>query len=670
MNQKIDKAFISFRIGVTQWMPEQRFQELLDLFERYSGVTDEITFFTSETHPPLPLEVVETRAAVLAKRMEDVRQLGYKTGINILATFGHHNEDLPHSLSEDYTRMTDMDGNVCRGSFCPNDDRMREYIKQLYEIVASANPDYIWIDDDVRLFGHMPIIATCFCDNCLDIFADECGVSYTRESLKTAFNEGAVEEKLEMRRAWLQHNRNTIARLFELIEKTVHNLKPGMPLGFMTGDRFFEGYDFDKWARILSGPGNAEVMWRPGGGFYSDECPKGLISKSHDVGRQVAMLPGNVVSIQSEIENFPYQRLKKAAYTTALEAASHIASGCTGAAFNVLSMYDEPLDEYEPLVAKLRTTRPFLDLLVRELGRAKPQGLYTGWNKNTFVTNNIATGDWFHGDSCGTAATSNAYEILEIGIPAAYSPACAQVTALSRDTVMAMTDDEITKILSSGGYMDAAALARLNELGYAELTGFEVERFVDEDCIEQLTDDALNSSFARRERNGRQLFWKSSAGMLKPLSASTRILARAVDYSGSEIAPCCMGVFENRLGGRICVAGYYPWMFLQNLSKSSQIKSVLRWLSRDGLLAYVSSFHKINIWVRETDKDKMALTVTNAYLDTAEDVSLMLRTDKEGITVFDMTCAETKVQASDTDGVYRQFILPSIEPWQMQLIVI
>jgi len=235
---------------------------------------------------------------------------------------------------------------------------------------------------------------------------------------------------------------------------------------------------------------------------------------------------------------------------------------------------------------------------------------------------------------------------------------------------MAMTDDEITKILSSGVYMDAPALARLNELGYAELTGFQVERFIDEDCIEQLTDDPLNSSFARRKRNGRQSFWKSSAGMLNPLSASTRILARAVDYSGSEIAPCCMGVFENRLGGRICVAGYYPWMFLQNLSKSSQIKSVLRWLSRDGLLAYVSSFHKINMWVRETDKDKMVLTATNTYLDAAEDVSLMLRTDKEEITVFDMTCAETKVQASDTDGVYGQFILPSIEPWQMRLIVI
>jgi hypothetical protein len=50
----MQKAFISFRIGFPQWMPENRFRELLALFERYRGVTDEVTFFTSETHPPPP----------------------------------------------------------------------------------------------------------------------------------------------------------------------------------------------------------------------------------------------------------------------------------------------------------------------------------------------------------------------------------------------------------------------------------------------------------------------------------------------------------------------------------------------------------------------------------------------------------------------------------------
>ena len=75
-----------------------------------------------------------------------------------------------------------------------------------------------------------------------------------------------------------------------------------------------EGCSFaDNVAKVLSGPGHVPVMWRPGGGYYEDWNTKELAGKSHDVGRQVSMLPPDVAVIQSEIENFPYQRLKKAA---------------------------------------------------------------------------------------------------------------------------------------------------------------------------------------------------------------------------------------------------------------------------------------------------------------------------------------------------------------------
>ena len=109
-----------------------------------------------------------------------------------------------------------------------------------------------------------------------------------------------------------------------------------------------------------------------GGGFYEDSGTTGLAGKSHDIGRQVAMLPPRVRSIQSEIENFPYQRLKKAAHITVLEAASHMGAGCSGAAFNVLSGNDEPLDEFEPLVARILQMRPFYDLMAKHFaGRSQ-----------------------------------------------------------------------------------------------------------------------------------------------------------------------------------------------------------------------------------------------------------------------------------------------------------
>ncbi|MCX6219645.1 MAG: hypothetical protein NTZ69_01500 [Bacteroidia bacterium] len=660
---KIEKAFISFRIGVSQWTSEKRCNELFDLFDKHKGATDEITFFHSVTHAPIPLDVFRQRAGILKVRMEQARKRGYKTGINILTTIGHHNENLDNSLKGNYTFMTNIDGEVCNGSFCPNDENMREYIRNIYQLTTQANPDYIWVDDDVRL-GHMPIGLGCFCDNCLTIFEKETGAKYTRESLKKAMNEGTVEKKLKIREAWLQHNRITISRLFVLIEKTVHDISPVMPIGFMTGDRFYEGYDFDNWSKILAGPNHAPVMWRPGGGYYYDNNNNELVGKSHDIGRQVSVLPQEVVSVQSEIECFPYQRLKKAANMVALEACSHIAAGCTGAAFNVLSFYDEPLDEYEPLVARLQEARPFFDLMAKSLGRSALTGIHTFWNKNSFITGKLADGNWL---SSGNPLVN--HDIYNIGLPACYSGKNAQVTILGKDNIFALSKDEIKKLLSGGVYMDAETLQQLNDMGFGELTGFEIVGSENKDRIEKFSNHPLNGEFAGRERDNRQSFWKSQAYTLRKSDDKAQTLTTLIDYTGKEVSDCTMGVFENKLGGRICVAGYYPWIFMENLSKSSQMKAIFRWLSKDKLSGYIASFHKINLWIREPENGKIALAFTNSSFDPAKDIVLMLKTDNKTIKVYDMECKETIIQSSRTDGPYQRFVIPFVDSWQMRLML-
>lgn len=651
----LKKAFISFRIGVPQWLPENRSRELLALLQKYHGVTDEITFFTSATHPPIPLEEMKRRCAILARRMPQARALGYRAGINVLSTMGHHNENLPHSLSGNYTRVTDIDGNVCLGSFCPNDSRLQEYVRELYRVVAQVHPDYIWIDDDVRLAGHMPLGLTCFCDHCLALFSQASGVKHTRASLKAGLFEGPVDKRTSLRKAWLAHNRGSIERLLALIERTVHAERPGLPLGFMTGERFYEGYDFDRWARVLAGPGAAAVFWRPGGGFYEDSWTGGLAGKSHEIGRQVALLPPEVISIQSEIENFPYQRLKKSAHVTVLEAASHMGAGCTGAAFNVLSGNDEPLDEFEPLVAAISRARPLFDLAAKYCQRAQPIGLFAAWNKDSWVAD--------------VGMLGQAPAVWEIGLPAAYSPQGAAVTLLFPQSVATMSDDELRKVLSGAVYTDAATLDALNRRGLGEFTGVRVEKALAEDCIEELTRHPLNGPFTGRQRDGRQSFYHVPAYVLRLADPKGQTLARLVDYAGQEKAATSMAVFENRLGGRIGVCGYYPWSFLHNLSKSTQMKSLMRWLSRDRLVGYVASYHKANLWVRQPGEGRLVTAIVNSSFDPAVDLNILLRTSVDRLRVFDMNGHEEVVRRNRTDGPYRCFTLPPLEPWSMRLLV-
>jgi len=671
MSQHLHKASVAFRVGICLWLRPERFDELLELFAANGGVTDEVTLFTSETHPPLPLEELRRRCDILSQRMATARERGYRSGINILATIGHHDENLPHSLQVDCARMTDLHGSICRGSFCPNDERFRrEYVVPAYEAMAEADPDYIWIDDDVRLRGHMPISDTCFCDHCLEIFAAESGFQHTRESFRQALAAGSPDEQLELRRAWVDHNRGTIGRLLGLIERTVHTRRPGMPLGFMDGSRFYEGFDMEAWAQILAGPEGAEVLWRPGGGNYTEESLDGAADKAHQMGREAAALPDSVVCIQSELESFPYQRLRKSEQYTALEAALYIAAGCTGTAFNVLSMYDEPLDEYAPLVRRLCRTRPFLDRLASTFGRLHPQGLYTGWTRDSAAVAGLDSGEMGH----SVPGMTQADEMLKMGLPAGYRADRSVLTALEGDGVLALDDEEIRRILAGGVYMDAPALQRLEERGYGEFTGFRVASRHDVDGSELLLEHPLNGPFAGRHRNGRQSFYKCPAYGLEPVAEGAAPLARLVDYVDDEMAACCAGVFENALGGRVYVAGYYPWTQIQSLPKSSQIKSICRWLSADQLGAWVSSFHRVALWDRLLPDGRHAAALVNMYLDPAEGVELTLRTEGTALEVTDMECATTTVytatggDAVAADGT-RRFALPTIAPWHMVLAV-
>ena len=179
-------TLIALRVAPGYWLDPHRTVELLRWLGMRPGTVDEIALFSSFTHPPLPIDVVRSRCERLAEAMPQIREGGYSVGVNVLSTIGHHEENLPGSLSEPWTRATDPRGRVCLGSYCPTDLRLLRYVEELYTLVAAAGPDFIWIDDDVRLMGHMPVGATCFCDRCIERFNREAGCSHTRSSLSAA----------------------------------------------------------------------------------------------------------------------------------------------------------------------------------------------------------------------------------------------------------------------------------------------------------------------------------------------------------------------------------------------------------------------------------------------------------------------------------------------------
>jgi len=660
------EGLVAFRISPGQWLTDERFHAMLDFFKKDPGTADELAFFTSMTHPPLPLAEILKRTERLAKLMPLARREGMAAGINILATMGHHEENLEGSLDEPWQRVMDPQGKVSKGSYCPAGAELLDYVRKVYTALAGAAPDFIWIDDDVRLLGHMPVGFTCFCEPCVRRFSVETGRNFTRETLVAIFASGTLKEQLEWRRRWLEHNRATINNLFRVIEQTVHQLKPALPLGFMTGDRFYEGYDFANCARTLAGPQHCAVRWRPGGGFYSDVTLAGLVEKAHDIGRQVSQLPPEIKVIQSEIENFPYDLLRKSAEATVVEAATHMAAGTTGSAFNVLSQRADPLDEYEPMLRRIHQAKDFYASLQKELGRSPVVGLWPAWNRDLLIAGNV-DGAWPNNDAAGELR-SKPYVLGEIGVPLCYGQEGSLATILAGSSVFAFSRAELRQIFSGGVLLDVQTWHALNRLGLADWTGVQPGRTCEHDASEVLTAHPLNGKFAGYSRDCRQSFWREAVYNLEARASKVETLARLTDYLDHDLGPT-MTAFENDLGGRVCVMGYYPWSQMHHLAKSSQMKAVSEWLSRDRLPVVLESFARVHLWIRESAPGHLACVLLNASLDPQPCVTLRF---KERFKKFNWISLDGKSVRLKSAAVMQsqshRIKTPELKAWSIHLL--
>ncbi len=656
---------ISLRVSAKLWMQPDRVEELLALLARHPAIR-EVAFFTQWTHPPLPLQEIEKRAASLRDLIPRFRALGLRAGINHLSTIGHLDENLENSLREPWQRLTDPTGKAAGGSFCLSDERLREYVRRAYGALASAGPDFIWVDDDLRLEGHLPLGFACFCPLCMRALDSETDATTTREALLLSFDQGDWETKLRHRRAWLEHNRAYVADGLRLIRDSVDAVNPALQLGFMTTSLSYSGAGFGEWARELSGEPGLEVLpakWRPGGGFYTDDTPAALLTKVHSVGAQIAEVPIPLGDIQYEVENFPYMPLKKSATVFAAEIAAAIAAGCTGVALNLFGTAADPLGEYGNYFTRLQDGTPFFERAVGAFGRSACEGIGIPLSRDAFAALN-PEGNWL--ETHPWAGAYSPAEWSEIGLPFCYAPEGRCATLLVGDSVLVWSKDELRQMLLGGVILDGAALGHLSALGLSDLTGFAVRETRDKDVQEIFTGDELNGAFAGWARDCRPSFWPQTSFVLEPTSARSRPLAQLVDFAPQTFG-ATEGVFENELGGRVAVLGYSPWTMIHSLAKTTQLKALTRWVTRDTLPAYLESYSRAALWCRRDAAGRPALLVLNLSIDV-QDITLRVRNAPAEMQLVRMNGEESTQQRGEGQP-YGTFSIRELGPWQAALLV-
>lgn len=653
----------SIRVAYENWIDQNRFSDLLSLLKKYPCAISTVSLFTSCTHSPLTYKEMERRVGIIKDRLDVLRKNGYEAGINILATIGHHPEDLDFSFSGDYFHATGEKGDVCLGSYCMNDENyINDYVIPVYRLLAKANPDHIWTDDDVR-YGHIPVGYSCYCDKCIEKFNRLYSFSFTRESLIEALN----ADNYDLRKKWLDANSEKIANLLKVIFDTVRSINPAIKLGYMTGERYMEGYEFEKFAYTLSGGGKYEIMWRPGGGAYEDYRFDDIVEKSEQIARQCAYLPKYVTRVQSEIENFPYQLIKKTPTSTAIEAAWNMTAGCTGAAFNILpSETGEPVSQIVPHLDKINQYSRFFGIISEKTKKRMPYGICAAWRKDYQA---LADPCKFN-SARGSDISAFAREMFDFGLPQGYNPENSPVLLVTDKYFKGKSDDEINKILSGGVYADASAIDYLCLRGFEDMIGFKTADEYLKDARECYTNHELNGENAGLIRNGRHAFNKGESFGILPTDEKSEIVSSLIDYHDNVIEKCSLGIFENGKNGRICAAGYYPFTWVSDYAKTIQLKNIMVYLSSGELPSFVKSYCRIrnHTFVSDLGISVILLNPTNEPL---ADIEVAVRGKIKEAKIYDLSsnCTVLLPNPIKTIGYdYSVFTVPKINPYEMVIL--
>jgi hypothetical protein len=655
---------LSWRIGVAHYDSDPAFAALLEQVRANLDTLDEIAFFETVTHHLyIPLDEFAQRTALLARRVAEMKEAGVRSvGINVLTTIGHINEAWDYMPKLPFQPMVGHDGAISNGCACPSTPEFREYVRAKYTLVAEAKPDFVWVDDDIRMNNH-GVAFGCFCPTCLAILAEATGIAWHREALVAALN---APERGDIRKTWVEQNSRTIESLMAGVASAIHAVDPNIATGLMTagpGDLYC-GADLQSWLAALKA-----TKLRPGGGFYADATPIQMVGKALDVGygARLAARTCGIADCQYELENFPYQKLKKSVTAFLDECTLSLATGCTGIAFNMLPMWTAPYSDCAAFLPGIRKMRPVWERLVAHAGALPTVGLWPAWHPKLAERRDLRAGEaWLGSFNHNTAP----YTLAEIGIPLSIDgPELA--TVLAGREVEAFDEADLRSILSRGVLMDTSTLDILTRRGLGDLTGVRIARRIDNGAMERFTDELLNGEHAGQIRDARIEFWGDARGMadiLEPVTDGVQMLATLEDYFRREQGPC-LSLFENELGGRVAVLGYAQWIFLQSVAKRGQLQNIADWITRGTLPARIEEPTPVIPFVRlDDDRSRGAIVLLNAGLDPVEKLTVNVRA--ADVPAYRLTPDGPAEIAQETSYGGWSVELADLAPWEVAILLI
>ncbi|MHB9031735.1 MAG: hypothetical protein ACYC6L_01680 [Anaerolineae bacterium] len=648
---------IAWRLDVSQWITDQQFTRIFSILRENKPVVDEVSLFIGDErvwYGYIPLEEIARQLAVARERIPALKALGIPSvGFNLWPCLGSdgYGTDLKPPLP--FQGMVGWNGQLSNAAPCVNSPGFHGYWAARMGLLAREHPDFIWVDDDLRL-THLGPPYPCFCPTCVAKFQD--GSWASREQLVAALN---LPENGALRLAWTDFNADSLAELCAIAEKTIHGEGESIEIGLMTVGLTHTTYSGDYIRRCMTAL--QSPRGRPGHGFYTDSHPRELLVKMQDVGCQLREYPDRVTEIQYEHEEYPHTPLEKASQTVCNEITCALGVGCTGVALNHFPYFATSLDSYTPLLTHLAVQRPAWEALTAANIGTQPAGLWPAASALLMGKRAVDERGWFSESNPAYDITASA-RLGEFGFPLTYQPDNACAALLAGHIAESLDDAVLKEWLSRAVVVDSQALDVLWKRGLGQYLGVRPgERFTG--VCERYTDHPLNAGHAGDGRMTLEPGWA-----LEPQSTEVQVFSRLEGIGGEDCGPC-VTAFENILGGRVVALGITPFRLLGDAAKWNQICTLLEWVTRGQLPVLIDRPLRVTPFVRfDQMRTRASIVLLNNSLDATGSFRLTVRCRCVTLSLVRADGQLESLEVNQLDDAITATI-PNIPAWHTAVLV-
>lgn len=392
----MEKEFVySLRIGICpDFYSEEKFRDIVE-FCKAANIDDVQFFINMEEVNQGHLTKEETKVwlNMLSEFKPRLEKEGITVSMNPWTTLLHGDRGRTLKDGQDFTLMTDVEGNKSAATPCPLDEKFHAYIKEIYGMYAELGFSVIWIEDDFRLHNHSPLEwGGCFCEIHRKEFAKRIG----KEVAIDEFLEGVLKpgEPHPYRKVWLDTARDTMNKFSEVLGNAVHDVNPDIRVALMSSapqSHCIEGRDWKQVFANLSGKNRP--LNRPHLPAYGEETGMSYALNFQRFSRLTAAIMKGKVELWPELENLPHTTFSKSHKFAALEIESTLSLCAEGITINIFDMIGNGINKAQHNEEILKPIKAYLSG-VKSLGM-KPdqeQGVCVLYSTNSSYTLHTSNG--------------------------------------------------------------------------------------------------------------------------------------------------------------------------------------------------------------------------------------------------------------------------------------